>query len=266
MNIAEIVEKKAELIRLKKAEIKTVKGGLSSVTKSNNETIKGTFKNNETSLERTIIGNTYLWMDSHEDVHDKGCFAKSVKENKSVFHLHDHEFKITSKVGEASKVYEDAIEWKSLGVNKEGTTQALFMDTEIFKDYNTQIFNEYKANRINQHSVGMQYVKIELAVNDEKYDDEYKVWQDNITKLGNPEQAEKVGYFWLVKEAKLIEISAVLAGSNSLTPTMQEDKTEADKITSDNTEPSIDTQKEQELQKELLTQLLNKFSQDGRNH
>ena len=255
MNIAELVSNKAELIKLKKAEIKTVKGGLSSVTKSLSNTIKGVFKNNETSLERTIIGNTYLWMDSHEDVHDKGCFSKSIKENKSVFHLHDHEFKLTSKVGEASKVYEDAIEWQTLGVQKEGTTQALFMDSEIFKDYNTQIFNDYKANRINQHSVGMQYVKIELAVNDDKYDEEYKVWQENIAKLGNPEQAEKVGYFWLVKEAKLIEISAVLAGSNSLTPTMQEDKTEADKITSEQAEAEKSLQKNQEL----LTQLLNKF-------
>ena len=49
------------------------------------------------------------------------------------------------------------------------------MDTEIFKDYNAQIFNEYKSNRINQHSVGMQYVKIDLAVNDEEYENEYKV-------------------------------------------------------------------------------------------
>jgi hypothetical protein len=257
MNIAELVEKKAELIKLKKAETKHVNGGLSSITKGLTNAIKGTFKNNETSLERTIIGNTYMWMDSHDDVHDKSCFAKSVKENKSVFHLHDHEFKITSKVGEASKVYENEIAWKDLGIDKEGDTQALFMDTEIFKDYNPQIFNEYKANRINQHSVGMQYVKIELAVNDDSYEVENKVWKDNIDKLGNPDRAEKQGYFWLVKEAKLIEISAVLAGSNELTPTIAEDKTEAVKNTSETIEPSIDTQIE--LQKQLLTQLLHKF-------
>lgn len=223
MNIAEIVANKAELIQLKKAEVKTVKGGISSVTKTN-ATIKGVFKDNDNSLERTIVGNTYLWMDSHDDVHAKGCFTKSIKENKSIFHLHDHEFKLTSKVGEPKKTYEEEIAWKDLGVNKSGMTQALFMDTEIFKDYNSQIFNEYKAGRINQHSVGMQYVKIDLAVNDESFEKEFKVWQDNIDTLGNPEKATEKGFFWLVKEAKLIEISAVLLGSNELTPTQKEYK------------------------------------------
>lgn len=224
MNIAEIVANKAELIQLKKAEVKTVKGGISSISKTANTTIKGVFKDNEGSLERTIVGNTYLWMDSHNDVHAKGCFTKSVKENKSIFHLHDHEFKLTSKVGEPKKTYEEEIAWKDLGVNKSGMTQALFMDTEIFKDYNSQIFNEYKAGRINQHSVGMQYVKIDLAVNDESFEKEFKVWQDNIDTLGNPEKATEKGFFWLVKEAKLIEISAVLLGSNELTPTQKEYK------------------------------------------
>ena len=242
MNIEVLVKNKEELIKLKKAEVKTVNGGLSSVTKSITNVIKGVFKNNDTSLERTIVGNTYLWMDSHDDVHAKGCFSKSIKENKSIFHLHDHEFKITSKVGEAKKTYESEIAWKDLGVEKSGITEALFMDTEIFKDYNAQIFNEYKSNRINQHSVGMQYVKIDLAVNDEEYETEYKVWQDNIDTLGNSDKATEKGFFWLVREAKLIEISAVLAGSNELTPTMREDKPEAVKNTSEIEEPSNDTQ------------------------
>jgi hypothetical protein len=241
MNINELITNKEELIKLKKAEIKTVKGGLSLITKSNTNAIKGVFKDNDNSLERTIVGNTYLWMDSHDDVHAKGCFSKSIKENKA-FHLHDHEFKITSKVGEPKKTYEQEIAWKDLGINKSGMTEALMMDTEIFKDYNAQIFNAYKSNSINQHSVGMQYVKIDLAVNDESSEVEFKVWSDNIDSLGNKEKAIEKGYFWLVREAKLIEISAVLAGSNELTPTMQEDNAEADKITSEINEPSEDTQ------------------------
>ena len=229
MNISEIVKNKAEIISLKKAEIKTVKGGLTSVSKTS--AIKGIHKDSELSLERTIVGNTYLWMDSHEDVHAKGCFSKSIKENKNIFHLHDHEFKITAKVGEPLKVYEQEIAWKDLGVEREGNTQALLMDTEIMKEYNSQIFAEYKSNKINQHSVGMVYVKLDLAVNDEEYEEEHKVWLDNIDAIGNKEVAEEKGYFWLVREAKLIEISAVLMGSNELTPTMQENK-EADEVTS----------------------------------
>jgi len=230
--IKNLVENKAELINLKKATQKFT-NGLNTVLDT--ETVaKGLYRNSETKLERTIVGNTYLFMDSHDDVHAKGVFTKSIKERQNkIFHLHDHEFKITSKVGEPLKVYEQSISWKDLGVNANGTTEALFMDTEIIKEYNAQIYNEYKANKINQHSVGMQYVKIDLAVNDEDYKEEYKLWNDNIDSIGNKDYAESKGYFWLVREAKLIEISAVLLGSNELTPTLGETKIE----------PSQDTQK-----------------------
>ena len=233
MNIKEMVSKKAELIALKKAEIKTVKGGLTTVRDCSILKSIGIYKNSDTELERTIIGNTYLWMDSHDDVHAKGVFTKTIKESKGIFHLHDHEFKITSKVGEPINVYEKSISWRELGLNKAGNTEALFMDTKVIKDYNNQIFNEYKNGRINQHSVGMQYVKIDLAVNDDEFEDEYKLWNEHIDTIGNKEKAIEKGYFWLVREAKLIEISAVLMGSNELTPTLG-NKSEADNITSQN--------------------------------
>lgn len=225
MNIAEIVEKKAELIAFKKATVKTVKGGLNGIINEVSHVYKGVFKDGEDSIERTIIGNTYLWMDSHDDVHAKSVFKKTIKENsKGIFHLHDHEFKLTAKVGEPMKVYEQSIKWSALGVEKDGNTEALFMDSEIIKEYNTNIFNSYKNGQITQHSVGMQYVKIDLAVNDETYEEEYKTWTENIDSLGNKEHAEEKGYFWFVREAKLIEISAVLLGSNELTPTMAQNK------------------------------------------
>lgn len=244
MNIKELIARKEELINLKKAEIKTVKGGLSSFVHTKSDASKSIVKEDSNEIDRTIIGNTYMWMDSHEDVHAKNVFSKSIKERQnSIFHLHDHEFKITSKVGEPKSIYESEVTWKSLNVNKSGTTQALFMDTSIKKDYNEQIFNEYKSGKINQHSVGMQYVKIDLAVNDEDHEEEYKVWSDNIDNIGNKELAEQKGFFWFVREAKLIEISAVLLGSNELTPTLNTESKEAVSNTSTTIEPSVDTQK-----------------------
>lgn len=234
--IKNLVENKAELIALKKAEIKTVKGGLSTVRDCSVLKSIGVFKNGDNEIERTVVGNTYLWMDSHDDVHAKSCFSKSIKERKNIFHLHDHEFKLVSKVGEPINVYEKDIAWKELNVNKSGNTQALFMDSSIKRDYNSQIFNAYKNGQINQHSVGMQYVKIDLAVNDEQYEDEYKIWLDNIDSIGNKDHAEEKGYFWLVREAKLIEVSAVLMGSNELTPTLE------------NKEPSKDTRQKEAAQ------------------
>lgn len=240
MEIKELIERKAELIELKKAEIKTVKGGITTLLDCSVIKTNKLNKDTDKSLERTIVGNTYYWMDSHDDVHAKGCFAKSIKERqKSIFHLHDHKFEITAKVGEPINVYEKDLLWSDFGIEKAGNTQALLMDTEILKDYNSKIFNEYKSGRVKQHSVGMQYVKIDLAVNDEEYEEEYKVWQDNIQSLGNKESAESKGYFWLVREAKLIEISAVLLGSNELTPTFENKEAVSNTST---IEPSKDTQ------------------------
>lgn len=245
MEIKELIERKAELIAFKKAEVKTLKGGLTTLKDCNVIKTNKVIEDTDNVLKRTIVGNTYMWMDSHDDVHSNGVFTKSIKERQnSIFHLHDHKFEITAKVGEPTKIYENELLWSDFGVNKAGTTTALLMDTDIKKDYNDKIFNEYKANRITQHSVGMQYVKIDLAVNDSEYEEEYKVWQDNIDNIGNKELAEEKGYFWLVREAKLIEISAVLLGSNTLTPTLE--NKEAVSNTS-KTEPSSDTQLKQLL-------------------
>jgi hypothetical protein len=222
MEIKELIQRKAELIKLKKAATKFTDGwatpAIGSVSKSVNKA------SDSNSIDKTIVGNTYYWMDSHEDVHVKGCFAKSIKESKKIFHLHDHEFKIAAQVGDISKAYEKDLDWSVFGINKEGVTTALLADSNIKKDYNERIFKDYNNGKIDQHSVGMQYVKLDLAVNDEEYEDEYKVWQEVFPLLGNPEAATDKGYFWVVRECKLIEISAVLMGSNSLTPTLEDNQ------------------------------------------
>ena len=96
----------------------------------------------------------------------------------------------------------------------------------------------------------MYYVKVELAVNDAEEIEEYKVWNQYINDIGNKELAEENGYFWAVKEAKLIEISAVLEGSNSLTPTIEAKDIEPLLEDTQKTEPSLDTQSKEEVVKE----------------
>lgn len=175
------------------------------------------------SIERTIVANTYYWMDSHEDVHIPGIFSKAISE-KTPFHLHDHIFQIAAKVGKPRKAYEQAINWRDLGVNKDGQTQALFVDSTILRKLNEPVFDAYKDNEINQHSVGMIYVRMALAINDPEYKEEYAEWQKHIDKIGNREVPEKKGYFWAQYEAKLPEFSCVLEGSNILTPTLEAGK------------------------------------------
>lgn len=222
--IKDLIENKAKYIALKKAEIKLVKGGISGIISMKINANKAATNQVDESFEikRTVIGNTYMWMDGHEDVHAKAVFSKSIKEKGTdIFHLHDHEYKIVAQVGDPQKVYEGPIKWKDLGVDKSGETEALFMDSNIRKDYNERMFNDYKAGKIQQHSVGMNYVKIALAVDDEDYDEENKLFKSLIDQIGNKQAVIDKGYFWYIKEAKLIEISAVLRGSNELTGTLE---------------------------------------------
>jgi hypothetical protein len=99
----------------------------------------------------------------------------------------------------------------------------------------------------------MQYVNLQIAVKQPQEVEAYKLWNEIYPLLGNPEKADKDGFFWVVKEAKLKEYSCVLwNGSNSLTPTVKD--IEAVEDTSKN-EPLNNTQDEQ---KQFFINLLKK--------
>jgi hypothetical protein len=236
MTIEEIVKNKKELIALKKTTIKHSDPSINVPLKdiqANKEVIIDGYEN-----LCKVIANTYYWLDSHDDVHVKGCFSNTIKQNlKSIFHLDNHnsENGFRSKVGNVKNVAEIPVKWNDLGVDKEGETICVLGVSELIQDYNKQVYDAYENGEVKQHSVGMIYVNITLAVNDENYPEEYKEWLSVYPLLGNPEKADKQGYFWVIKEAKLKEYSCLLwDGSNILTPTAK-----------DNIEPSNDTQKQE---------------------
>ena len=225
-----VVANKKELISVKKAAIKHCEPYTTSLTINKRSAFKADNSTNDTDdvIRRTIVGNTYYWMDSHEDVHVSNNFAKSIKESKGrIFHRHDHINQVTAKVGRFDKVYEESIKWSDLGVNKTGKTEAIMADSDIMRVYNESVFQQYKDGDIDQHSVGMYYVKLDVAANDPSSKEEYKNWLEVYPKLGNPEKADEAGYMFIVREARLIEISAVTNGSNSLTPTLEAKTIEA---------------------------------------
>jgi hypothetical protein len=221
-----LVKNKSELIALKKSAIKhsdplTIENEsfeLKGISYANEDNIS------EGSIKRVIIGNTYNWMDSHDDVHIPGLFAKSIKENKNIWHLHDHQQMITAKVGIPISITDQPMAWADLGVMKNGETNSLLLYSDIKRSYNQFIFDQYLTKQINQHSVGMVYVNLFMAINDPEYKDEYTNWNRYSPNVANIDKAINKGYFWAVTEAKLIEISAVLQGSNELTPTIEPQK------------------------------------------
>lgn len=181
-------------------------------------------------ITRTIIGNTYNWLDNHDDVHLNNVFADSIAaSHDKIWHLHDHIQQTTAKVGKPISIYEKSIAWKYLGVNKDGNTMALFMDSNIQKEYNKSIYNQYLNKEIDQHSVAMYYEKMDLALNDPESKSEYTNWLNSIYLLGNPEKAKDQGFYFVVSKARLKEISAVLMGSNELTPTLDNAKADVEK-------------------------------------
>jgi len=94
---------------------------------------------------------------------------------------------------------------------------ALLIDAEISKAKNESVFDEYKNHEINQHSVGMYYVKIDLAIDNQDDKEAYALYRKYLPQIGNADKVEQQGYFFAVQEAKLKEVSAVLQGSNDLT-------------------------------------------------
>lgn len=217
--------------------------------------------NDLSTLNVKVVINTTNFLDSHGDVHINGIWNKSVSDNanKGFLHLQEHERDFDKVISDNAKGYVQQMTWKQLGLPYDGKTEALIFESTIEKKRNEFMLNQYANGWVKNHSVGMRYVNLELAINSEAdYDKEYKdLWDKYYPVVANKEVADERGYFWVVTEAKIIEGSAVVMGSNSATPTL-ENKTEAVVNTSEKVEPLKDTQAE-ETHKELLKQLLNKI-------
>ena len=187
---------------------------------------------------KAVINTTNI-IDSHMDLHLPGLWTKSLKENKLIYHLDNHKRDFDGIISDNVKASAQTYSFKDLGFDYSGNTQALVFVSEIEKDRNSKMFQNYAKGYVKNHSVGMMYVKLALALDNKNYKDEFEVWNENITKAVNPEVAEEYGYFWVVSEAKVLEGSAVLFGSNFVTPTIEMEAVKEDTST---VEPSNGTQ------------------------
>jgi len=215
-------------------------------------------------IKVSVVINTTNILDSHGDVHMKGIWTKSLKEQKNLYLLQEHnmdfEHVITDSLTASAKSYT----WSELGFPEfKGNTEALIFDANVLSDRNEFMFEQYIKGYVKNHSVGMMYVNLFLCINsDEKYYREEKDnWNKYINEVVNKQDAIDLGYFWAVTEAKVIEGSAVLRGSNYATPTLSVTTTqniEADTITSSKDEPLISTQTKEGLDYNFLLNNLKK--------
>lgn len=191
---------------------------------------------------RTVANSTYV-LDSHMDVLVPGTYTKTLKERKSLIpHIHDHIHRTDAEIGKVIDITVEDISAMELGfTNVRGTAESLVFTTDIMRSMNEKVFDRYKDGRANQHSIGLQYVKLDLAIHDEESEKEMEFWNEHFPKILNPEIAEERGFFWVVQEIKLIENSVVLFGSNPATPTLDNNVKSEPEQSTQQKEPSCDT-------------------------
>ncbi|WP_159522851.1 hypothetical protein [Sunxiuqinia indica] len=193
--------------------------------------------NNPDEIKVKVVINTTNLLDSHKDVHIPGLWHKSLKENKLIMHLQEHQMKFDKIIsdGDDLKAYTKTYTWEKLGYEFEGDTEALVFESTIKRARNPYMFDQYQKGYVRNHSVGMRYIKLILCINDEDYGAEHDAWEKYYSQIVNKEDADNSGFFWAVRDAQVIEGSAVPKGSNWATPTLS--------VSSKN-EPPVGTQEQ----------------------
>jgi len=246
-------DNKAALISEKKFKVKEADAIVytPSATTLKGEAVKADNDVNLLELDNIkvkVVINTTNILDSHGDVHIKGIWNKSLKEQKNLYLLQEHQMTFSKIITDDLTASVKTMSWSELGFDKlEGDTQALIFEANVSSKRNEFMFEQYAKGYVKEHSVGMRYINILLCINSEEkyYREEKDNWDKYIVEVSNKEDAIAQGYFWAVTEAKIIEGSAVVKGSNYATPTISVKEIEAVDNTSNN-EPSKDTQDKSE--------------------
>lgn len=241
-----MVKNESLIIHAKKSEVKKADSIIHSasyvtdkgviVSKAEFDTVQ----TDPTKLKVSVVINTTNFLDSHGDVHIPGLWKKSINDNKrnGFYLLKEHRRGFEDVIAESCMGETKLMPWTAIGINLAGNTEALVFTGSIDKGRNEFMYSQYSKGYVKQHSVGMQYCKMATCINDDDYPVQKENWYKYIEQVANRKEAEEEGYFWAILEAKIVEGSAVLFGSNSMTPTLlvQSDSTK--------TEPVITTPKE----------------------
>ena len=252
----ELVLNKKTLIAAKKAVIKhadaiSYHGNFQEKT----EAIKAgnTDLRDVNTITVRAVSNAVNYFDSHGDVSMPGSWNRTAKNTKDGLHLQEHKMQFDKIISDEVKFSVEKMPWKDLGFDYEGETEVLMMESKVHKEDNPYMFERYIKGKVKNHSSGLRYVNIGLAVNsDEEWAKEEKaIWDKYIDKIVNKDEVEEAGYFWPVFEQKIIENSAVPKGSNPATPTISVESAESTSTTDENSEEDSTSQSE----KKSLTNL-----------
>ena len=194
-----------------------------------------------------VVNSAYI-LDTHTDMHIKGNWDKTVKEQQGkVYLVFDHELKRSEVIAMKKDVemFTAEIPFKLLGKNYEGNTYCLIYKVKKDKLVNDQAKDWLDKGYEFEASVRMQYMDVEVAINSKNPDmakakSNYDLYYPLIA---NKDDFEEIDYFWIIKQAKnVMESSLVMFASNSATGQIQED---IEPVKSTQEEPPTGTQSEQ---------------------
>ena len=187
---------------------------------------------NQTATKNSRFDSGYIYpvinttnvQDSHLDCHLKGIWNKTVNEQQGKVHYlinHKHEIGSVIAYPKDVEMIIENMNFKDLGSDYNGTTEALIFKTNVFDYSNNDAANVVKNKIPMQNSISMIYVKIEMGINstDKDFAEEKKVWDKYHNEVVNKDFLYDNGHCFFISEAKIHrEGSMVLAGSNDQTP------------------------------------------------
>ena len=182
--------------------------------KANSYAVKSAAANiiDVSTSSRVVTGffNSYNFFDSDQDILVLGAAKKSIEERgpmsnavAKIKHALNHD--LTTLVGKLQVLEEKTVN---------GIT-GIYFESKIT---NTTLGNDtlinYKEGVYDNHSIGFKYNQIDRIEREKNA----VQWNNILSHLINPQDAEKYGFLYLVKEINLYEGSTVAFGANTLTP------------------------------------------------
>lgn len=251
----ELKKNKEQILTFKKAQVykSLEKGGAVPISMS--ETQIKSIDGLDDGFIYPVISNTYF-MDFHKDVHITNSMNRTAKQQQGKIHyVVNHQLEIGKIIAypkDVEMLLKD-IQWKDLGADYEGSTQALMFKTNVFDYSNDDAVKAINTKQKVQGSIRMQYLDMDMALNsdDPDFKEEKIQYDKHIDKIVNREEVEEDGYFYPVYELKIVdEGSMVVLGSNSITE-IQYPSGSSKQDTHNKGSSEQDTQKEEDAKKAL---------------
>lgn len=165
----ELIANKKLIIAEKKSAIKYADAlpYFGTIANENNEVVKAANAGNladATSIKVAAVSNACNYYDSHGDVSISGSWNRTAKNTKDGLHLQEHQMRFDKLISDNVTFAVETKTWKELGYNYEGSTDCLVMYSQVEKETNPFMFDRYVKGKVKNHSSGLRYVNIEVAV------------------------------------------------------------------------------------------------------